>query len=101
MTAVITLRGDRLAHEHISWDQGTVLRQLGLLPEWVAFPYPYPTGKEDSGKEELGTKVKKKVEVRLPVLGVETVVMLEGTLGKREREEGVNRLIDTPGVREL
>lgn len=32
-TSVVNIRGDRLYHEHISWDQATVLRQLGLLPE--------------------------------------------------------------------
>ncbi|KAI5922946.1 hypothetical protein F4810DRAFT_710984 [Camillea tinctor] len=41
-TAVVCLRGDRLYHEHISWDQGTALRQLGLLPEYLPFPYPIP-----------------------------------------------------------
>lgn len=53
------MRGDRLCHEHISWDQGTVLRQLGLLGEWVAFPY------EVEGAEG------KRVEVRVPVVGAE------------------------------
>ncbi|KIL68194.1 hypothetical protein M378DRAFT_158735 [Amanita muscaria Koide BX008] len=32
MLAVVNIRGDRLYHEHIWWDQGTVLRQAGLLP---------------------------------------------------------------------
>jgi carboxymethylenebutenolidase len=48
------MRGDRLCHEHISWDQGTVLEQLGLLPDVV--------GMEVEGK---------KYEVKLPVVGVE------------------------------
>ncbi|KAJ5947153.1 hypothetical protein N7466_000168 [Penicillium verhagenii] len=30
--AVVNIRGDRLYHEHITWDQGTVLMQLGLMP---------------------------------------------------------------------
>lgn len=32
-TSVVNIRGDRLYHEHIAWDQATLLRQLGLLPE--------------------------------------------------------------------
>ncbi|OAL07709.1 NTF2-like protein [Phaeosphaeriaceae sp. SRC1lsM3a] len=58
-TSVVALRGDRLCHEHISWDQGTVLKQLGLLPEFVEFPY------QVEGAEG------KRVEVRLPVVGAE------------------------------
>jgi len=29
--AVVTFRGDKIAHEHIHWDQATLLVQLGLL----------------------------------------------------------------------
>lgn len=61
-TAIVTMRGDRLCRESISWDQGTALQQLGLLPEWVRFPY-------EIGGVEMG--VGKRVEVRLPVAGVE------------------------------
>jgi carboxymethylenebutenolidase len=61
-TSVVALRGDRLCHEHISWDQGTVLRQLGLLPEYVAFPYPI---------DEQDAPAGKKYEVALPVVGSE------------------------------
>ncbi|KAF1959332.1 NTF2-like protein [Byssothecium circinans] len=61
-TAVVAVRGDRLCHEHIFWDQGTVLRQLGLLPEWVGFPYPVEGASGGLGK---------RVEVRLPVVGSE------------------------------
>lgn len=63
-TAVVNIRGDRLYHEHISWDQGTALRQLGLLPEYLPFPYPLPKG----------TSVPEgaKAEYRVPVLGTET-----------------------------
>lgn len=63
-TAVVNIRGDRLYHEHISWDQGTALRQLGLLPEYLPFPYPLP----DGGPLRKGAKA----EYRVPVLGVET-----------------------------
>jgi carboxymethylenebutenolidase len=63
-TAVVNIRGDRLYHEHISWDQGTALRQLGLLPEYLPFPHPLPA---DSTLPKGA-----KVEYRVPVLGVET-----------------------------
>lgn len=63
-TAVVNIRGDRLYHEHIWWDQGTALRQLGLLPEYLPFPFPLPAG---SSIPE-GSKV----EYRVPVLGVQT-----------------------------
>ncbi|KAH8886563.1 hypothetical protein GQ53DRAFT_727560 [Thozetella sp. PMI_491] len=63
-TAVVNVRGDRLYHEHISWDQGTVLRQLGLLPEYLPYPYPLPGGK----LPEPG----KRFEYRVPVAGIDT-----------------------------
>ncbi|KAK4643931.1 hypothetical protein QC761_300300 [Podospora bellae-mahoneyi] len=53
MTSIVNIRGDKLYHEHIGWDQGTVLRQLGLLPEYLPFP---------------GTQL----EYRVPVAGIET-----------------------------
>ncbi|KJK88070.1 hypothetical protein H633G_08065 [Metarhizium anisopliae BRIP 53284] len=56
MLGVINFRGDRLYHEHIWWDQGTVLRQLGLLPTHV----PGPEGKM----------------LRLPVAGAECARLL-------------------------
>ncbi|KAF3760699.1 hypothetical protein M406DRAFT_282494 [Cryphonectria parasitica EP155] len=62
--AVVNIRGDRLYHEHISWDQGSVLRQLGLLPEYLPFPYPLP-GESDT------TTAGKSIEFRLPVAGRE------------------------------
>lgn len=62
-SAVVNVRGDRLYHEHISWDQGTVLRQLGLLPEYLPFPYPVPTKTAAPGKTW---------EYRVPVAGIET-----------------------------
>lgn len=63
-TAVVNIRGDRLYHEHIAWDQGTVLRQIGLMPEWLPFPYPLPDGKTASENKRL--------EYRVPVAGLET-----------------------------
>ncbi|RGP65389.1 carboxymethylenebutenolidase [Fusarium sporotrichioides] len=66
-TAVVNIRGDRLYHEHISWDQGTLLRQLGLLPEYLPFPYALPDGRtSDAG-----------FEYRLPVAGKETAIKMK------------------------
>jgi len=31
LVAIVRFRGDKLAHEHIYWDQASVLVQLGLL----------------------------------------------------------------------
>ncbi|KAK0732223.1 hypothetical protein B0H67DRAFT_549832 [Lasiosphaeris hirsuta] len=69
VTSVVNIRGDRLYHEHIAWDQGTVLRQLGLLPDYLPFPYPLPDGRQ-SGKDG------KQFEYRVPVSGAETALKL-------------------------
>ncbi|RDW91815.1 carboxymethylenebutenolidase [Coleophoma crateriformis] len=63
-TSVVNIRGDRLYHEHISWDQGTVLCQLGLMPEYL--PYPYPLSNETG-------VVAGKLEFKVPATGIETV----------------------------
>lgn len=63
MSAVVNVRGDRLYHEHISWDQGSVLRQIGLLPEYLPFPYALPG--------EKTTAAGKATEYRVPVGGIE------------------------------
>ncbi|KAF2118568.1 hypothetical protein BDV96DRAFT_488100 [Lophiotrema nucula] len=68
-TSVICFRGDRLCHEHISWDSGTAFNQLGILPEYVPFPY------EIDGKKAAE---KKRFEIKLPTVGV----------------EGANKLVD-------
>ncbi|KAL2816412.1 hypothetical protein BDW59DRAFT_175787 [Aspergillus cavernicola] len=67
-TSVVNIRGDRLYHEHIAWDQATVLIQLGLLPEYLPFPYALPNGKVPSQG--------KKFEYRVPAAGVETALKL-------------------------
>ena len=33
LVAIIGFRDGKVAHEHIYWDQGSVLKQLGLLPD--------------------------------------------------------------------
>ncbi|KAL7934103.1 hypothetical protein V8C35DRAFT_303207 [Trichoderma chlorosporum] len=55
MVGVINIRGDRIYHEHIWWDQGTALRQLGILPTHL----PYEGG-----------------VVKLPVAGAECAKLL-------------------------
>lgn len=62
--AVVNIRGDRLYHEHITWDQGTVLAQLGLLPKYLPYPYPLLDGRAPSAGKTF--------QYRLPVAGVET-----------------------------
>lgn len=63
-TSIVNVRGDRLYHEHIAWDQASVLRQLGLLPEYLPFPYPLPNG-------QLPAKGKR-FEYRVPAVGADT-----------------------------
>ncbi|KAL4984162.1 hypothetical protein BDW68DRAFT_167469 [Aspergillus falconensis] len=63
-TSVVNIRGDRLYHEHIAWDQATVLMQLGLLPEYLPFPYPLADGRTPAPG--------KRFEYRVPAAGVET-----------------------------
>ncbi|KAH7390114.1 hypothetical protein BKA64DRAFT_113621 [Cadophora sp. MPI-SDFR-AT-0126] len=63
-TSVVNVRGDRLYHEHIAWDQASILRQLGLLPEYLPFPYPLPDGRLP-GKG-------KRFEYRVPASGIDT-----------------------------
>lgn len=68
-TAVVNIRGDRLYHEHIIWDQGTVLAQLGLMPEYLPYHYPLPNAtKEEPTKHPL--------EYRVPVAGLETAAKM-------------------------
>lgn len=86
-TSIVGMRGDRLCHEHIHWDQGTAMRQLGLLPEWLKFPYPID-GK-DAGEG-------KRYEVRAPTTGVETARKLvdEGSLDSNELMKAKWREVD-------
>lgn len=46
LVAIVRLRGDKLAHEHIYWDQASVLVQLGLLDQ-SSLPV---AGAESAGK---------------------------------------------------
>ncbi|KAI9368133.1 hypothetical protein BJX61DRAFT_240670 [Aspergillus egyptiacus] len=68
-TSVVNIRGDRLYHEHIAWDQATVLVQLNLLPEYLPFPYALPDGRVPAAG--------KRFEYRVPAAGVETALKLQ------------------------
>ncbi|KAI1346341.1 hypothetical protein F5Y01DRAFT_319866 [Xylaria sp. FL0043] len=65
--AVVNIRGDRLYHEHIHWDQGTALAQAGLLPSYLPFPYALPDPPPPG----------KRFEYRVPVAGAESAAKLE------------------------
>ncbi|PLB50001.1 NAD(P)-binding protein [Aspergillus steynii IBT 23096] len=67
-TAVVNIRGDRLYHEHIAWDQATVLVQLGLMPQYL--PYPYALDGREPG-------VGKRFEYRVPAAGAECAAKLQ------------------------
>ncbi|KAI4745079.1 hypothetical protein E4T50_04565 [Aureobasidium sp. EXF-12298] len=66
-TSIVNVRGDRLYHEHIAWDQATALVQLGLLPEYLPFAYPIEGKTAAPGKH---------FEYRVPAAGVETAEKL-------------------------
>lgn len=75
--AVVNIRGDRLYHEHISWDQATALRQIGILPETL------PLSVEQNGAQTNGqtngngvVSGTKEYEVVLPVAGKDTVAKM-------------------------
>ncbi|KAJ5503809.1 hypothetical protein N7463_006683 [Penicillium fimorum] len=68
-TSVVNIRGDRLFHEHIAWDQATVLVQLGLLPEYLPFPYALPDGTVPAHG--------KRFEYRVPAAGAESAAKLQ------------------------
>jgi len=81
MTSVVNIRGDRLYHEHIAWDQATVLNQLGLLPEYL--PY-VRAGKASPDGVPGGDEVPlegQSLEYRLPVAGIETAEKLKDKNG--------------------
>lgn len=71
--AVVNIRGDRLYHEHITWDQGTALKQIGILPETL------PLVIDSSGPQINGDGVAnglKTFDVMLPVAGNDTVAKM-------------------------
>lgn len=73
MMAVVNIRGDRLYHEHITWDHASALRQIGVLPEKL--PLTISTEEKEDDKEEE-KKNKKEYEITLPVAGKETAMKM-------------------------
>ena len=69
MCSIVNVRGDRLYHEHIWWDQASLLAQLGLMPEYLPFPYALPDGRVPGAG--------KKFEYRVPAAGAETARKLQ------------------------
>jgi carboxymethylenebutenolidase len=69
--SVVNIRGDRLYHEHIAWDQATVLIQLGLLPEYLPSPHHLLLDGRQPGPGNRS-------EFRVPATGVETVAKMLG-----------------------
>lgn len=69
----MNIRGDRLYHEHIAWDQATVLVQLGLLPQYLPFPYPLGDGTVPAPG--------KRFEYRVPAAGAESASKLQNGHG--------------------
>ncbi|KAF1346504.1 carboxymethylenebutenolidase [Delphinella strobiligena] len=66
-TSIVNIRGDRLYHEHIAWDQASILVQLGLMPQYLPFPYQVKGQDPEPGK---------RFEYRVPAAGVETAIKL-------------------------
>jgi carboxymethylenebutenolidase len=79
MMAVVNCRGDRLYHEHISWDQSTALRQIGALPERLPLTVdaaPSSAATNGHGVNGNGVTAGKKYEIVLPVAGADTVAKM-------------------------
>ncbi|KAF8514973.1 hypothetical protein JB92DRAFT_2811096 [Gautieria morchelliformis] len=69
MISVVNVRGDRLHHEHIWWDQAGALKQVGVIPTHT--PYPLPDGKQ---------------RLCLPIAGAETARLLADETDGRSNE---------------
>lgn len=72
-TAVVNIRGDRLYHEHIAWDQATALVQLGLLPEYLPYPHALPDGRTAAAG--------KRFEYKVPAAGSDTAEKMRNKNG--------------------
>ncbi|KAF2806645.1 carboxymethylenebutenolidase [Mytilinidion resinicola] len=89
MTSVVNIRGDRVYHEHIAWDQATVLVQLGLLPDYLPFPYPIDGRLAKPGK---------RFEIKVPAAGHEVAKKLADESAVRSNgmiENGIREVFDT------
>ncbi|KAF8639983.1 hypothetical protein AX17_001229 [Amanita inopinata Kibby_2008] len=81
MLAVVNIRGDRLYHEHIWWDQATALRQAGVLPTHL--PYATPEGIKLLRIPVAGVHVAEKL---IDETKVESNAMLSDEWGIKELE---------------
>lgn len=72
--SVTNLRGDRLHHVHITWDQASALRQIGWLP--VSLPYPNPSVATNGADGTNTTSDDHTSRLVLPVLGAETAAKI-------------------------
>lgn len=75
MMAVVNIRGDRLYHEHISWDQATVLKQLGVLPEKLTMAVEAANGVNGVNGHVNGD-AGRRYEISVPVAGKEIVAKM-------------------------
>lgn len=75
LVSVVGIRAGKLQHEHIYWDQASVLVQIGLLDPFYIPPSFTPAGPKDM------LQIK-----RLPVLGAESAWKLaDPELGESNR----------------
>jgi carboxymethylenebutenolidase len=79
---------DRLYHEHIAWDQASVLVQAGLLPESLPFPYPLPNGQTPGPSRRF--------DCRVPAAGVETAQKM-----KDQTEVKFNGMVESFKIRKV
>ncbi|KJX92560.1 hypothetical protein TI39_contig5841g00026 [Zymoseptoria brevis] len=76
MMAIVNCRGDRLYHEHISWDQSTALRQIGALPEKLPLAVDASKAATNGHVNGNGVATGNNYEIVLPVAGEDTVAKM-------------------------
>lgn len=73
MMAIVNIRGDRLYHEHISWDQATVMKQAGLLPDHLPWNLPTP---DKSFLKHLPAGATRPLQFAVPAAGKQTAMKM-------------------------
>ncbi|KAI0880541.1 NTF2-like protein [Annulohypoxylon maeteangense] len=76
VVSIVTLRGGQLCHEHVYWDQASVLVQIGLLDPKV-----------------VPVKAREKGLKRLPVVGKEAARRVQRGYDEGDEGEATNELI--------